>query len=215
MENTTFNLYDKFQKLVGADTLEIFGKSGTGKTTFTMEVAKSYVAKGKKVLYIDTEKNFLKKPENIDYEYFSKFEDAYRFIVNLNKKYDLVILDSMGLPILGAFASLNLKERGEILLKSQAISYKFKTYCQANNATVIVLNQPVSDFGKSAYEVRDPFGDKSIYFYKEVWKTRHSSTGPTLTEIVVETHRSRFKGREAELFRMSITDKGATITPKI
>jgi len=129
------SLYNDILELSGNDTIQIFGESGTGKTTFALKVAQSFVKNKKKVLFLDTERNLIEVPKDIDYKWFPSFTSVHEFICGKDgkgglgkgkEKYDLIIMDSMGLPILGEFASLGMKDRGEILLKSQEISYKLK-----------------------------------------------------------------------------------------
>jgi RecA/RadA recombinase len=206
-------MYEKIKELVGTDTLEIFGDSGSGKTTFVLEIAKAFSKEGKKVLYIDTEKNLLDSqiPKGIDYVYHSSFDDVVNTIQNIKPGYELVILDSMGLPILGKFAWLNARERGDILLKCEGISSTMKIYCEKNKAVALVTNQPESKFGKDIYHILRPFGDKSIFFYKEVWQTKARKLEPNNTEITIETFRSRKFGRKTELLKMVINNKGTDI----
>jgi len=197
---------------LGHDTLEVFGESGTGKTTFCLEILNS--VKGKKSIYIDTEKNILSKlsvPSETEYIYVSDFKELYRFILSLKDGYKLVILDSLGLPILGEFATLNLNERGDVLLKAQAISYELKKYSQRNEALVIVTNQPESEFAKEKGHILRPFGDKSIYFFKEVWKTSLQFSTPNKTVCSVKSFRSRSYGRGKPLFKIIISDEGRKI----
>jgi len=225
-------LYEKIKGLVGYDTIEIFGESGTGKTTFALEIIKSFLENKKKVLLIDTEKNMLSPPPNIDYEYKPSFDEMYSYIINtdtkltgltdninkaiaLKKKYDLIVLDSLGLTVLGKFSLMDMKNRGEILLACEAISQVLKCYCHKNKAIALVTNQPVSDFGKSIYHIPYPFGDKSAYFYKEIWKTRTVHTGQDYTEVIIESFRSRKYGRKTPLFGMMINSKGTRVEARI
>jgi len=193
---------------IGYDTLEIFGESGTGKTTFCKQVVESFDGKA---LYIDTEKNLLKAPEKCDYTYISDFKQLFQFIVNLKDGYKLVVLDSLGLPILGEFASMSLNERGDVLLKAQAISYELKKYSQRNKALVIVTNQPESEFAKEKGHILRPFGDKSIYFFKEVWKTSMQFSTPSKTVCNVKAFRSRQFGRDTLLYKIIISKDGRRI----
>lgn len=220
-------LYEILNRWVAGDTLEIFGNSGSGKSTFAIEAAKEFIAKGKKVLYIDTEKNIVDIPDKMDYKYVPDFDDAAAVIIKpelkeeesiasgiqIPKGYKLICLDSLGLPILGKFALLNLRDRGNILLKCEALSAALKIYCQKNNAIAIVTNQPQSEMGKGAFETLLPFGEKSIYFYKEVWKTVVKSNSPDETVCAIEAFRSRLTGRKTELMRMYINKDGVTIKP--
>lgn len=190
-------------EMYGNDTIEIFGDSGSGKTTFAREVVARY--KDRKALYIDTERNILSNLDNCEYQYIPDFKQLFDYIMNLKDGYKLIVVDSLGLPILGEFASLSLQERGDVLLKAQAISYALKKYSYKNNALIIVTNQPESEFAKEKGHILRPFGDKSIYFFKEVWKTELQYSTPSKTVCLVKAFRSRFHGRDKPLYRITIT----------
>ena len=221
-------LYEKIQELVGSDTFELFGDSGTGKTTFALELVKEFVSKKKSVLYVDSERNLLKVPKGADYVYVPSFDDMYSVFINKNvqldavkdnidkalalkQRYDLVVLDSMGIPILMKFALMDLKNRGNILLACEAVSGMLKYYCNKFSATALVLNQPQSELGKNMYSVLKPFGEKSAYFYKEIWKSRAKHTDPDVTVLSIESFRSRSFGRKKQLFEMSVSSKGVKL----
>lgn len=186
--------------------------SGTSKSTFCVELAKEAIKAGKKVKYIDTEKNLKGKLEGADYEYNPDFAKIFEIVQNLKPGYELVILDSLGLPILGEFATVSMKEKGNFLLKAQAISYMLKKYACNNKCFIIVTNQPESEFNKDRDHVLRPFGDKSMYFYKEVWKTENIISMPETTTCVVNAFRSRNYGRGYRLFNVNIGKNGTTIT---
>lgn len=208
-------MLEVLDKLVGKDLVQIFGETGSGKTTFALKVVEKYVSLNKKILYIDTEKNLLKQPEGCDYKYYAEFDEMAEYLKNLPKGYDLIILDSLGLPILGKYAWLNAREKGDILAKCSAISYSLKVYCQQNNAMGIVLNQPESEFAKSPYHILRCFGDKARFFYKELWKSKIVKQEPNLTICKVEAFRSRRFGRKTLLFEVTITSAGIKIENKI
>lgn len=206
------NLYGHLLEITGTDIIELFGESGTCKTTFCMEVIKDALTDKKKVLFIDTEKNIVSQPDGINLQYFPSFNDVYKYISALPKGYDLVILDSLGLPILGEFARLGTKERGDILLKAEAIAYYLKKYSYDNKALVLVTNQPTSAFNKGKDAILTPFGDKSIYFFKEVWKTQALSSAPERTACSVSAFRSRRNGRGKRLFTVVVNNDGVEVT---
>lgn len=208
-------LYEKINQLCEGDIFELFGNSGSGKTTFAFEVIKEFVTRKKKVLVIDTEKNYLKAPEGIDYKYFADFDEIAKYVENIPKGYDLIVLDSIGMPVLGKFSKLDARGRGDILLKGEGICYDLKLYCQRNKSMAIVINQPESAFGKSIYHISRPFLDKSIYFFKEIWKTRLSKQEPDITICKIEAFRSRSWGRKTLLFEMTIKKDGVKIECKI
>lgn len=190
---------------VGIDTLEVFGESGTGKTSFCLEILKNHTGKA---VYIDTERNLLKAPENCTYHYVPDFREVYKLISTLPDGYSLVILDSLGLPILGQFATMGVKERGDVLLQAQSVSYLLKKYSFKNKALVIVTNQPESEFNKEKGHILRPFGDKSIYFFKEVWKTEQTFSTPGKTVCTVNAFRSRSCGRGKPLYRLEFDNSG-------
>jgi len=232
-------LYEAVEKMVGKeDAFEIFGNSGSGKTTFAVELAKEYLAKGKKVLYIDTEKNIrVKPPEKMEYAYAPSFDEMYSILVKntdkgklvnldavkdnidkalgLTKKYDLVVLDSMGLPILGKFALMDMRQKGVILLACEAISALLKHYSHKHSSLVLVTNQPQSEMRKSSnpYAVLWPFGEKSAFFYKEIWKTRlvTSRYADGFTKCYIELFRGSLGPRGTPLFELKISNNGIKI----
>jgi len=202
-------LFKKVLSISGVDVLQIFGDSGSGKSVFIQEIVKDSLQPS---IYIDTEKNTnWVVPKNCEHKYCPSFQEMYNTVLNLKDGYRLVALDSIGLPILGEFAFLGMRDRGDILLKCEAIAYKLKTYAHKNNALVLVANQPVSEFNKAEGEVRYPFGDKGIFFYKEVWKTEMLSSKPNRTECKIETFRSRKAGRGLMLFKIIINNEGISI----
>ena len=54
---TEKSLLELIQKYVGNDVLQVFGDTGAGKSKFCFEVAMQAIAAGKKVYYLDTERN--------------------------------------------------------------------------------------------------------------------------------------------------------------
>lgn len=207
-------LYD----LIEDDLLQIFGHTGTGKTSIAMKAATEARELKKSVIYIDTEHNITKmqadsiKKLGIVYEYIPKFDNLYSFIKRL-PKYDVVIVDSLGLPVLSLFAEANMKEKGNALMKMIAISSFLKNYANENHSLVIVLNQPESDMNKDPNTERKPFGDKSSYCYKEIISSKFAKLGRTekKTTIVVKAFRSRSCGMGTKLFTVEITGDGIKV----
>jgi RecA/RadA recombinase len=211
-------LLDILYELIEDDLLQIFGHTGTGKTSIAMKAAFEGRERKKSVIYLDTEHNITKnqvkdiKKLGIVYEYIPKFDNLYTFIKKLSK-YDIVIVDSLGLPVLAMFADANMKEKGVALQKMIAISAFLKNYANENHALVIVLNQPESDMNKDPLTERKPFGDKSAYCYKEIISSKFAKGGRTenKTTIVVKAFRSRSCGMGTKLFTVEITGAGIKV----
>ena len=196
-------------ELVGNDILEIFGKSGTGKTSFALTLVNEALNSKKNVLYIDTEKNLKKEPQ-CDYVYIASMQSLYNYIVGekkyAEKKYDIIVLDSLGATVLGEFATMDMKERGSALLKAEAITYTLKVYSHTNNAFVLIINQPESEFGKPSNYRLEPFGDKHIYFVKEVWESKRLDTSNQYATVCnISAFRSRIFGRDTLLYQLTIS----------
>jgi len=211
-------LLDILYDLIEDDLLQVFGHTGTGKTSIAMKAATEARELKKSVIYIDTEHNITKKQAGsikklgVAYEYIPKFDNLYAFIKKL-PKYDVVVVDSLGLPVLSLFAEANMKEKGNALMKMIAISSFLKNYANENRSLVIVLNQPESDMNKDPNTERKPFGDKSSYCYKEIISSKFAKGGRTenKTTIVVKAFRSRSCGMGTKLFTVEITAAGVKV----
>jgi len=152
--------------------IEIYGDSGTGKTTMAIILAAYYTKKGMEVVFIDTERNIPSPPAGIfaRYEYIPDAKQVMEFIKNFEfAKKRILIIDSIGAPILGHFSSMTLKERGEILLSMYSAIYNAVIKINKNGGLLIVTNQPTSELANPLPpDMRKPFGDKSKFFFKEI-----------------------------------------------
>ncbi|MHC1589317.1 MAG: AAA family ATPase [Methermicoccaceae archaeon] len=203
-------LEDFLRKLVGSDILEIFGDSGSGKTAFCTRLVETSASKK---IYIDTERNFA-EPEPLksgDYRFLASFNELYNAVAKLRDGYKLVVVDSLGMPALGEYAVVGMKERGEILMKCVAVMYRLKNYAARNDALVVITNQPVSELSGSSGIDRDPFGDKHRYLAKEIWYSQLLSSSPSETRCAFFAWRSRRFGRGKRLFAVKIRDGGVSV----
>jgi RecA/RadA recombinase len=207
-------LYERVLRHVEADVVEIYGPSGSGKSTFAFLIAYSALKMGKSVWWLDTERNLssfmlqmLKDTQGFTYSYTPVFYEVVQKVRNLPRA-DLYVLDSLGFPALSEFAVVDMNRRGDILLKCIAVMSYFKQACYRNNALAVIVNQPVSEFGKNTSEDQlPPFGDKSIFAAKCVWRTHVVETRPEQTVVEVRAWRDRKHGRGKVLYRIRIGDK--------
>ena len=162
----TPNLYEFFLDLVGAcGIVEFFGDTGSLKTQASVEIAKSAIQKGKTVFYLDTEgKVGLKNKKDLGktYEYLPIWESILTKIKDL-PKFDLLIIDSVGLPISAKYPTFKLNEQGDAWNDLMMLVGDYlKDWAYKNKALAIITNQPKSTFMKSEEELKrlDPLGDK-------------------------------------------------------
>jgi hypothetical protein len=212
---TENNLLDLIQKYVGNDVLQVFGDTGAGKSKFCFEVAMQAIAAGKKVYYLDTERNLTDADvahlKGCDYHYTPVLDEIDKIVQNL-PAVDVVILDSIGFPVLTTYARLSMKQKGDALLQLIAIFGDLKTWAYKNNGVAVVTNQPESEFNKEKGHIFRPFGDKSQFACKEIWKTKIKTRGATVTNISIEAFRSRSVGMGAKIAMMKITDSGVEVS---
>ncbi|AEH06294.1 hypothetical protein [Methanothermococcus okinawensis] len=167
------------------DIMEIYGETRSLKTFTAYKFAVERAKSGKKVIYIDTERNMTKEQikelndAGCDYRCIINFDRLVNFITSkLPKGYNYLILDSVGLPALGKFAVSSMHGKGQVLLNVQAILYTLKDYCVENDCYAVVTNQPTSEMNKTEhftyngkkYIELTPFGDKGSFFVKEIYR---------------------------------------------
>ena len=207
-------LLDMIFDYVGNDVLEVFGDTGSGKTAFVKKVAYEAAAAGKKVFYLDTERNLTKNDIDLlkkcKYQYTPVIDEIDKVIQTLPAG-DVVILDSVGFPVLTTFARMNMKQKGDALLKMIAIFGSLKEWAYKNNGIVLVTNQPESEFNKAPNHILRPFGDKSQFAAKEIWETIKDSSSPDLTKSTIKAFRSRSVGHGKRLATMNINDAGVEV----
>ncbi|MBW2638488.1 MAG: AAA family ATPase, partial [Deltaproteobacteria bacterium] len=166
---TSTGLLDLIHSYVGNDVLEVFGETGSGKSKFALTVAREAIASGKMVFYLDTERNLteadVRDLKGCEYKYTPLIDEIDKIVQNL-PKVDVVILDSIGFPVLTTFARMSVKQKGDALLKLIAIFGDLKGWAYKNNGIVVVTNQPESEFNKGPNHILRPFGDKSQFAAK-------------------------------------------------
>lgn len=219
----------------GPDLIEVFGESGSGKSRFSVEVLMDAVEnEGKRGLFIDTEKNIGNEDDlgSCDYAYLPEWRDIYNYCIGQGEMvpndafgekthsgnempdgYDVVVVDSLGFPALvqyGKYRVADDAEQFKVFNEIQVITGELKKYAQMNDALVIVINQPKSDLSEEQDPA--PFGDKSIFGFKEVWKTYKVNATETKTDCEIRAFRSRQLGKGSVIYRVEIDDSGADVT---
>ncbi|MDP2217480.1 MAG: AAA family ATPase [Methanolobus sp.] len=208
-------LLDLIHQYTGNDVLEVFGDTGSGKSKFAMTVAREAIASGKKVFYLDTERNLteadVKDLKGCEYKYTPIIDEIDKIVQNL-PKVDVVVIDSIGFPVLTTFARMSVKQKGDALLKLIAIFGDLKSWAYRNNGIVVVTNQPESEFNKDKDHILRPFGDKSQFAAKEIWKTEIVDRKPAYTNIRISAFRSRSVGHRTKIADMKITGNGVEVS---
>lgn len=212
------NLFDVLNKICKHDLMQIFGNTGTGKTSLCTKLALDARAIGKTVMYIDTEGSInddqieAMKKTGTKYEFIKQFPKLCETVKRL-PKVNVLIVDSAGVPALASYCKSNLGGQGDILKKFIAMSDDLKTYASDNNSLVVVINQPESSMGKGEEAVLEPFGEKSRYYYKEILKTAYAKRGRKTekTTLVLRAHRSRCMGIDTNICTIEVTNDGVKV----
>lgn len=204
---------DCIKDIVGNDLCQVFGDTGEGKSKFVHAVAVEAIQAGLKVFYLDTERNLGAHDIEMlgdNYQYTPIFSEMQRHVDNLGP-FDLVIIDSVGLPVLNMYAKMKMNEQGQALLKLIAMMGDLKVWTYDNDAIVLVTNQPESEFNKAKGHERRPFGDKSLFNVKEVWKIKRDNKNGKTTKCTIESFRSRDLMKGTKIATMEISDSGVEI----
>jgi len=212
---SSISILEKVKSIAGNDTVMIFGPSGSGKTTFCLALAYEAIKNKLKVIYLDTERNLNNPPGELDYHYLPDLREVYAYVKAMPKA-NIAIIDSLSTPIITAYSSANMADKGAMLLKATELSGQLKLWTWRNEALAVVTNQPTSQFGKTNIKEEDlpPRLGSSIYQYKEVWRTT-ATVESDKTICLIKAWRSRKYPRGKPLFRMTISDQGVKIEPLV
>lgn len=224
-EKVEENHIQKLLDFVENDVIEFFGDTGTGKSKLILEIAKNGIKHGKRILFYDTEKNLTEEErkiisENGIYIYNPSIDGLYNFAreeIKTDKvNADVIIIDSLGFPVLTHFAELSQRQKGDALLQMIAILGILKEWCYRKpDRLAIITNQPESEMGVEKGERRKPFGDKSSFATKEIIELVASYPSASETIVDMKSFRSRKFGRDKLIGTMRITNDGVKITWKI
>jgi len=80
-------LLDLIARYTGNDVIEVFGNTGSGKSKFAMTAAREAIAAGKKVFYLDTERNLtqadIRDLKGCEYKYTPGIEEIEKIVQDL------------------------------------------------------------------------------------------------------------------------------------
>lgn len=214
--------YEKLLSLVGHHTVQIYGDYGTGKSRFVHAVATEAQVLGRKVLYLDTEgslsESHVKDLES--YEYLGDDLDALVKRVEKAKKekdqHHLLIIDSIGLPVLNAYARLSLDKKLGAIQKLAPIMADTVRFARDGKGLSIVTNQCVSEFTRVSKNLGEeeplaPFGGKISFVPKLILRSEPLVQDVQRSEFRLLTFKARDLPRGFEVARFTIDGGGVKI----
>lgn len=221
------------QRLVGAHAVMFYGETGTGKSRLLCSIClEAQNILGKKPLYIDTEGSL---PESLaadldNYEYIGPDLNGLIQRVRLAKQqrdqFDLLAIDSIGFPVLTAYASMPLHERLSAILSLTNIFADAVRFARASEHEKLpkpeklnlslISNQPKSEFTRVTEELApedplDPFGGKLAFIPKLTLRTEVVSRDPQKSVFQLVVHKARDMPRGKEVAQYVISNEGVEI----
>ena len=214
--------YEKFLGLVGHHTVQIYGDYGTGKSRFVHAVAKETQALGRKVLYLDTEGSLAEGhvKELLHYEYLG--DDLETLVKRVERakeekdQYDLLIIDSIGLPVLNAYARWRLDKKLGAIQKLAPIMADTVRFARDGKGLSLVTNQCVSEFTRVSKKLADeeplaPFGGKISFVPKLILRSEPLIRDVRRSEFRLLVFKARDLPRGFEVARFTIGTEGVKI----
>ncbi len=222
--DTSEHLFDRIMKKYSADLIEVYGDTGTLKSKGLVALALDTAKSGRSVYYLDTENNLMPpevealKAAGVVYKYTPVLSEINDIITKEipSKVYKLIIIDSVGMPVLRKYASMGVNQRGEALLDIIAWLGVLKEYTYKNQALAFVSNQPQSEFGKSNASEKgmnlSPFGDKSNFIPGHLLRSVKTLDSQNGSKGQWLAFRSRAHAKLEKVFEISVTNDRSTIT---
>ena len=221
--STGSSIYDQIINEFGPDLLEVFGETGTMKSQGMVALAKQCAEAGKVVYYLDTENNISPKDvrvlreAGVNYHYtpvLKEIDDIFdkKFP---NMKADVIIVDSVGMPVLRKFSTMSAHDRGTALLDIIKWLGVLKEWTYLNKSIAFVTNQPQSEFGKSnpaeKGDHRMPFGDKSNFIPGALLLAKKTLDSPQGSVAAFQVFRLRSRAWGEKIFEVRTDKNGSTI----
>lgn len=225
--------YDKLLELAGNHLIEIYSDTGNGKSRLVYHIAVEAERSGKKVLYIDTEKSlpvgYEKQLKNYEVHTAKTALDLLKQLISRVRKardedFNLIVVDSIGLPVLAALPEMSMRERGDAFQLMASLRFQMMGFAFEHGLT-IATNQPVSDLSQvsiggkaprvSEGEPLPPFGGKSEFMAKLILRSETVQKSPKQSIFKLMVYKARDRGQEYEFARFIIDNKGVSIDWKI
>lgn len=221
--------FDKLLELVGNHLIEIYSDTGNGKSRLAHHIATEAERNGKKVLYIDTEKSlpvgYEKQLKNYEVHTAKTALELMRQLIARVRRardedFNLIVVDSIGLPVLAALPEMSMRERGDAFqlmanLRFQMMGFAFE------HGLALATNQPQSELARVSMggkepkvaenEPLGPFGGKSEFMAKLILRSEAIKKSPTQSTFKLAVYKAREHGQEYEFARFSIGKDGVSI----
>lgn len=220
---TKESIFDQIIDHFGPDLMEVFGETGTMKSQGMVALAKQCAEAGRKVYYLDTENNI--SPSDV--EMLRKLGVNYHYTPVLREideifdkkipaiKADVIIVDSVGMPVLRKFSAMSAHDRGSALLDIIKWLGILKEWTYLNKSIAFVTNQPQSEFGKSSSQEkgdhRMPFGDKSNFIPGALLLSKKLLDSPQGSKAAFQVFRLRSHAWGEKIFEVAVDKNGPSI----
>ena len=217
------SIFDQIIAHFGPDLMEVFGETGTMKSQGMVALAKQCAEAGRKVYYLDTENNIspsdveMLRNLGVNYHYTPVLREIDEiFDKNIPAiKADVIIVDSVGMPVLRKFSAMSAHDRGSALLDIIKWLGVLKEWTYLNKSIAFVTNQPQSEFGKSSSQEkgdhRMPFGDKSNFIPGALLLSKKSLDSPQGSKAAFQVFRLRSHAWGEKIFEVTVDKNGPAI----
>lgn len=221
--------FDKLLELVGKHLIEIYSDAGNGKSRLAHHIATEAERSGKKVLYLDTEKSlpvgYEKQLKNYEVHTAKTAIDLLKQLISRVRRardedFNLIVVDSIGLPVLAALPEMDMRERGDAFQLMASLRFQMMGFA-FEHGLAIAINQPVSELSRVSIrgkapkvaegEPLPPSGGKSEFMAKLILRSEAVQKSPKQSIFKLMVYKAREHGQEYEFARFSIDSKGVSI----
>lgn len=228
--------YNKLMKLTEGHLAEVYGPYGCGKSRLLHSIAvEAQDILGKTVLFIDTEGGLLDEHVSQLKNYWyvgdsiEALEDAVASAKQRRKKYDLLIVDSVGHPVYVNY--VELQGMNQKLRAYQRLAIIFRDMVRfargerkvdlgERKALAIAANHPVSEFARVAKnlpeeEPLNPFGGQIHRVPKVILRIETEQLTETQSVFRIVSFKLRGVAKGVEVAKFTIDGGGVKIEWKV